>query len=423
MKFFLKLLVVLGILVGMGWGAASVALPWWAARNKPKFRTVKAETGDIRISVNASGSVKPVISVQIGSFVSGPIMDLFVDFNEEVKAGQVLATIDPRLYDANVRRDEAALMTRQAEVERVKAELGRARNDEARSVALKEENVDYISKTELDQFRFSRMALEAQLLIAEATVKQAEANLENSQANLNYTKITSPVDGMVIDRLIEPGQTLAAQFQTPEMFVVAPKMKERMHIFASVDEADIGLIKEAKETKQPVFFTVDAYPDKIFDKGEIEEVRLSATTNQNVVTYPVVVGTPNAEMLLLPGMTANLTFQIRELKEVLKIPNAALRYYPEKRFVRPADHARLDLSIVQEPEEDEGASTSSVEQPVDDAAKAGQAASKRIVWVKEGDLLKAIDIQIGDSDYQFTQVVSGDLKAGDELVVGLEKAK
>lgn len=425
MKFLIKLAVVLGLLAAVGFGLSKVALPWWQARNKPVFRSVKAETGDIRITVNASGSVKPVIAVRIGSFVSGPIQDLFVDFNDEVKAGQVLATIDPRLYESTVRRDEAALMTRKAEVERVKAELARARNDESRSLALKDENADYISKTELDQFRFTRLALEAQLLIAEASVKQADANLENSMANLNYTKITSPVDGKVIDRLIEPGQTLAASFQTPEMFVVAPQMRERMHIFASVDEADIGMIQEAKDNKQPVFFSVDAYPDKIFDQGEIEQIRLSSTTNQNVVTYPVVVGTPNAEMLLLPGMTANLTFQIRELKNVLKIPNSALRYYPEKHLVRPADQNRLDLTLAAQPEseEDPNAATSSQEQPVDNAVKAGQAATKRVLWVREGDLLKAIDITIGASDYQFTEVTSGDLKAGDELVIGIEKPK
>ena len=156
-----------------------------------------------------------------------------------------------------------------------------------------------------------------------------------SEANLDYTEIRSPVDGIVIDRKIDPGQTVAATFQTPELFIVAPDMRKEMHVFASVDEADIGLIRDAQESGQPVRFTVDAYPDDLFE-GKIFQIRKSSTTTQNVVTYPVVVSAPNPDLKLLPGMTASISFQVaRDATNVLRIPNAALRFYPAARAGAP----------------------------------------------------------------------------------------
>ncbi len=419
MKRLLIWLIVLSILGVGSYGGFRYAMAWMVARNKPQFRRENVERGDIRVVVNASGEVKPVLSVHIGSFVSGPIEELFVDFNDEVKVDQVLATIDPRIYQASVERDHAAMQTREAEVERVRADLQRARNDEQRSLALEKENADFISQTELDQFRFARMSLEAQLKIAEATVSQARANLENSEANLNYTKIRSPVDGVVIDRKIDPGQTLAAQFQTPELFIVAPDLRKRMHIFASIDEADIGLIRDAKENRRAVQFMVDAYPDEVFHQGVIEQIRLSSTANQNVVTYPVIVETPNEDLKLLPGMTANLTFLIREHTDVLKVPNSALRYFPDKAHVHPDDQARLELNLGSVPN-GESESTQTHEPPVDEAARASIAAKKRIVWVLRDDLLRAVDVVIGASDYRFTEIVDGQLTQQDQVVVGLK---
>lgn len=421
MRFLLKLVVALAVLGALGYGAWIRGRAWLEERNRPQFRTAQIEEGTIRISVNATGDVQPVLSMQIGSFVSGPIQDLFVEFNEEVKADQILATIDPRIYEASVQRDTAALETRRAEIERVKAELQRARNDEQRSLQLKEENSDFISRTELDQYKYARMALEAQLLVAESAVKQAEANLENSRLNLEYTKIRSPVDGVVIDRKIDPGQTLAAQFQTPELFVVAPDLRKEVHIFASINEAEIGMIREAKESGQPVYFSVAAYPDRLFRNGRIDQIRFSATTAQNVVTYPVVVSTPNPDLLLLPGMTANLTFQIREVTDVTMVPNAALWFRPpDKSMVHPEDQSRLELSMQAETDDDEESKTSTAsEPPVDESVAAKVAARKRHVWVRDGEKLRAVDLRVGDSDYRFTHIVEGELKPGDEVVVGI----
>ena len=444
------ILAVVGVLLFFG---GQRAQRWFAERNKPRYRLSRLETGDLRISVNATGELNPVLKVKVGSFVSGPIEKLHVDFNTEVKVGQVLAEIDPRIYNAAVSRDQAALKTRRAEVDRVKAELQRAINDEKRSLALKEENADFISQAELDQYRFARSALEAQLQVAEAGVSQAEANLENSNANVGYTRITSPVDGVVIDRKIDPGQTLAAQFQTPELFVIAPQMREKMHILAAVDEADIGLIRVAQDAKQPIFFSVDAYPDEVFRDATIEQIRISPTVSQNVVTYPVIVATANAELKLLPGMTASLTFQVSELKGILKIPNEALRFNPEKSQVRDLDQKYLELFTTQEAREN--SASSALTPPVDENVAAAKAATKRIVWLRETvqeslaaagagaaasagsaevvgaggtealytGRLKAAEIQIGDSDYRFTHVLGGTLVDGDEVVTGIKPAE
>lgn len=423
MRFLIKLLVVLGVLGGIGYVGWQYANAWMIERNKPVFRTAEIKKGTIRITRNATGEVRPVLPFQVGSFVSGPIEELYADFNDEVKKGDLLAEIDPRIYKAAVARDRAALASRDAEVKRVEALLQRAVNDEQRALNLKKENADFISQTELDQYHFARTGLDAQLVLAQASVDQAKATLENSVANLGYTEIRSPVDGIVIDRKIEPGQTLAAQFQAPELFVIAPDMKEKMHIFASIDEADIGLIRKAQELDNLVVFKVDAYPNELFEGGQIEQIRLSATMTQNVVTYPVVVATANPGMRLLPKMTAELTFLVEEKKDILKIPAAALRYLPEsKEYVHQADHDKLDLSYSLETQSKD-TSSNLEDKPLDDAAKDALANATRHVWIQDGDKLRAVKVQVGVSDYMFREVVSGDLKAGDKVVVGLEAKK
>ncbi len=420
LKFFIKLLIVMAILTGIGMATYPVIAKKIAERNKPRWRTTKVESGTITQVVNATGTVKPTKSVQVGSFVSGPIDELFVEFNQEVKKDEVLATIDPRLFAANVSRDEAILNTRKAEVERVKALLQQAINDEARAIALRKQNEDFIAQAEMDQVKFGRISLEAQLLIAEASIEQAEATLSNSKQNLAYCEIKSPEDGMIIDRKVEPGQTLAAQFQTPEMFVVGVGMRDKMHVFADVDESEIGLIREAADSQQPVSFTVTAYPDDLFE-GLIEEVRFSSAETQNVVTYPVIVGSPNPDLKLLPGMTADLSFQVRKRENVIKIPKSALRFYPpDKKFVRPEDHPILEGSNFAL--EVDTATESETAIAANERVEAGKKAKKRHVWTLDGELLRAIEVQIGISDNQFSELVSGDLEVGTELVTG-QKAK
>lgn len=419
MRFFLKFVLVIAALGGMGWAASKPAKKYLEERNRPVFRTADVSSGEIVSVVNSTGTIKPVLSVQIGSFVSGPIEELYVDFNDEVKKDDLLARIDPRIYQANVARDRATLAARKADIERARAQLQQAINDEQRAIALQADNKNFISNSEMDQFKFNRMALDAQLLAAQAAQEQADASLKNSEANLAYTEIRSPVDGIVIDRKIDPGQTLAAQFQTPELFIVAPQMREEMHVFASVDEADIGLIRDAKDAGQPVNFTVDAYPDDLFS-GVIFQIRMSSTTTQNVVTYPVVVSAPNSELKLLPGMTASLSFQIERKTEIVRIPNAALRFYPQREHVHPDDHKILEGA---ERDNEDSPETANLMMSAADKAEAGRQRNRRHVWITEDHLLRAVEIVTGLSDNKFTELISGDVREGQVLVTGVKPKK
>lgn len=420
MRFFLKLLFVLLILAGVAAAAYKPVTESWAKRNKIVWRTATVEKGNIVSVVNSTGTVKPKLRVVIGSFVSGPVKELFCGFNQEIKVGDLLATIDPTLYQANVSRDEASLASREADVFRVKAQLQQAINDEKRAIALRTEDATFIAQAEMDKFKFARLSLDAQLKVAETAVSQAKATLENSQANLDYTKILSPVDGIVIERKIDPGQTVAAQFQTPELFIVAPDMRKEMHIHAAVDEADIGWLKQAQQKQYPVTFTVDAYPEKLF-KGTILEIRLNATTTQNVVTYPVIVSAANPDLDLLPSMTASLSFQVDHRDEVIKIPNAALRFYPNAKQVRPEDIPILEGQANVSPSENqEEAQQSEKSLSAQDRTKRRKDRTRRHVWIAEGDLLKAVEVTTGLSDSQFTEMVSGSLKQSDALVTGIQ---
>jgi len=413
MRTLIRATIIIGTIGVAGAASYGPVVDYWNSRSRVDYRAVSMTRGDIAEVVNATGTVKPIRSVQVGSFVSGPIEELFVDFNQPVKKGESLARIDTRIYRAAVARDQAILGTRKAEVERIRAELQQAISVERRALALQARNKDYVSPKELDELKYQRQSYEARLELSEAAVREAEANLENSEANLAYTEIRSPVDGVVIERVVDQGQTVAAVFQTPKLFVVAPDMEKEMHIHASVDEADIGMIREAKDRGQPVRFTVDAYPGQLFE-GKVLQIRVSSTTTQNVVTYPVVISASNPELKLLPGMTANISFQTDQHKNVLRIPNAALRFYPKPELVRPADRKLLQGGAV--PGEAEGVLVSSAAQ----RAEASRNGNRRHVWVSNGNFLQAVEVVTGLSDDQFTELASGNLKDGQQLVAGIE---
>jgi len=418
MKFLFKLLVILGILGGIVAAAYKPTLNYFEERNRTKWRTQSVSTGDIAQTVNSTGKVEPIHRVNVGASVSGPISELHVDYNSPVVEGQLLARIDPRIYKSTVERDRAVLLTRLAEVARAEALLQQATNDERRGGDLKKGNRDFISEAELDQFRFVRMTREADLQVAKANVDQAKAQLDNSLTNLAFTDILSPCDGVVIEKKIDIGQTLAAQFQTPEMFVVAPEMDKRMHIYASVDEADIGMIRKAKDDGQVVRFTVDAYPEELFDQGKIVQVRLSSTEEQNVITYPVIVETPNLDLKLLPGMTANLSFQIKKRDNILRVPNAALRFYPPREKVHPDDRYIIDGVD----EQRQIVTDTAKQMSADEKAAATRAQNLRHVWIAEGNFLRGKPVMTGISDNRFTELIEGNLSEGEDLVVG-EKPK
>jgi HlyD family secretion protein len=418
MKRLIRWVVILGVIGLIGWAAAGPAARYWKERNRVTYREAEVTRGRIVAAVNSTGTVKPTRSVLVGTFVSGPIAEIFVDFNDEVKKGDPLARIDQQIYKAAVARDEALLANQKASVERARAQLQQAKNDELRSQALRAENRNFISDAEMDQFKYKRAMLEAELAVAETAVDQAKANLLTSRANLNYTDIVAPVDGVIIDRKVDPGQTVAASFQTPELFTVAPDMQKEMRVFASVDEADIGLIREAQRSGQPVRFTVDAYPDDLFE-GTIFQIRKNSSTTQNVVTYPVVVSAPNPDLKLLPGMTASISFQVGEVTAVPRVPNAALRFYPQREQVRQEDRKLLESAAA-------GPGTGAEEERADAARSAEEKAelrrrrNRRHVWVVDGEFLRAVEVVTGLSDSKNTELVSGELKDGDKLVTGIQ---
>jgi len=349
----------------------AAAVLWWvlAPRGAQQlYRTAPAKVGDVTQTVSANGTLNPVVLVSVGTQVSGTVMKLRVDYNDRVKAGQVLAELDPALLQAQVRQDEANMNSARAMLELAEA-------NEARSRTLYQQ--EFISRQDYDTAVQARKSGRAQL-------DQVSAQLAKDRTNLNNTVIRSPVSGVVVDRTVDVGQTVAASFQTPTLFRIAQDLRN-MQIDSSFAEADIGSIKVG----QPVVFTVDAFPDRTFS-ASVKQVRLNATVQQNVVTYDVVVAVSNPEEILMPGMTAYVNVVIAQRKSVLRVPNAALRFRPETAEAAPK----------RKPQEERGDG------------------SRATVYVLAQSRLVARSIRTGISDGRYTEVVSGDLKDGDPVVVG-----
>lgn len=317
------LIVVIGGYVG-----------WRAYKNGdgPAYKFAQVERGRIVASVSASGTLNPVTSVSVGSQISGQLKDVLVDFNTEVKAGQLIARIDPQTFEYRVRQAQAdvdaaraSTLVQQALVNQVEVNLADAKRTVERNEDLVRRN--FISDAELDKSRAAYNALAAQLRSvqaqaanADANVKQREAALAQARIDLERTEIRSPVSGVVVKRAVDAGQTVAASLQAPELFIIARDLKD-MQVDVAIDEADVGRIR----TGQKASFTVDAYPGRQFE-GEVRQTRKAAQTVQNVVTYTVVVSAPNPDLALLPGMTANVRIVTDARDDVLKLPSAALRF-------------------------------------------------------------------------------------------------
>lgn len=359
--------------------AAGVFFLFQRGNNSPKYRTEKASRGDIRQTVTATGTLSAVVSVLVGTQVSGTIQKLYVDYNSIVKKGQILAQIDPSLFEAQTAQGRANLEAARANVEKARTAVADSKRTYERNKTLLARNL--IAQSDLDASQTAYDSNAAQLSAAEAQVEQLKAALRTAEINLRYTRIVSPVNGMVISRNVDVGQTVAASFQTPMLFTIAQDMTQ-MQIDTSVDEADIGKIR----VDQPVEFTVDAYPDLTF-KGKVSEVRNAPTTVQNVVTYVVVVKVHNPELKLKPGMTANVSITTATKSGVLRIPNAALRVrLPEK-----------------------GSAPS--------GQKTAAAAPGPLVWTLKDKKPERVRITTGISDGSFTEVSSGELREGQEIIV------
>lgn len=339
------------------------------------YKTQKIENGDIMESITASGTINPLSTVSVGSQASGRIAEIYVDYNSVVKKGQLLALIDQENAKATVQQREAAL------------EIAKAQ------VAVEENNIKYYKKAlnRISKLNASKYSTEkdleaaerdydnsvAQLALEQAQVKQAQASLNSAQTELSYTEIKAPVDGIVISKSVEVGQTVAASFETPEIFSVAEDLT-KMQIEASVVEADIAKVKEG----QKVRFTVDSYADDYF-YGTVTQVRNEATTTSNVVTYTVVIGIDNTDMKLKPGMTANVEIITAEEKGVMLVPNQALRFY------------------------------------IDDSDNAKRY-KDRGVWIMKNGKPERVTVKIGVSDEDNTQILESSLKIGDEVIVSKE---
>lgn len=359
------------VLAALAAGAAA----WFYGREEAgtKYRAAALKTGDIAQTVSANGTLNPVVLVNVGTQVSGTVMKLRADFNDRVSAGQVLLELDPALLQAQQRQDEAALRNARASLELAKA-------NEARSVMLFGQ--DYISRQDYDSAIQARKSAEAQ-------VAQATAVLAKDRTNLAYSVIRSPVAGVVVNRAVDLGQTVAASFQTPTLFQIAQDLR-KMQIDSSFAEADVGHIKVG----QLVQFTVDAFPNRNF-QASVRQVRLNATTQQNVVTYDVVVGVDNPDEILMPGMTAYVNVIVARANQVLLAPNAALRF-------RPAT-----------------ASEASVRRATPDKARASAAT---VYVLDEHRRPRAVPVEAGLTDGRQTEIRSPELKPGDSVITGLADA-
>ncbi|MFH1034610.1 MAG: efflux RND transporter periplasmic adaptor subunit [Pseudomonadota bacterium] len=361
-------------------------------RSEPvTYKTAKIQRGDIVSTVSATGSLAAVVNVQVGTQVSGSIRKIFVDYNSLVKKGQPIAQIDPAIFEAQV---EQALGNYQAALANVqKAQVTLA--DSKRTLERDRQLIagDFIARAELDTAQTAHDGALAALKAAQAAVLQTRGALKQAQTNLAYATIRSPVDGIVVSRNVDVGQTVAASFQTPTLFNIAQDLT-RMEIDTSVDEADISRVKEG----QSATFTVDSYPETRFE-GRVTQVRNSPVTNQNVVTYVVVIGVDNDELKLKPGMTANVTLEVARQDGVLRLPSAALRFRPKTT------------------EPPEGAEAASPGGPGRPPAKSKAPLARRVYLLDDQGNPRAVAVHTGIGDDNFLELVKGQLKEGDEVIV------
>ena len=342
----------------------------------PKHETQVVDRGRIVARVTATGVVSPLKTVQVGSQVSGRIAELLVDFNSPVTKGQVIARLDPQLIKAAVERSKANLSAARADLTRARALAADAARQADRSQQLQDKGV--LSAAEAETARSNATAQRAQVTAAAASVEQANAALREAELNLANATIYSPIDGVVIQRSVDVGQTVAASLQAPVLFTIAEDLG-KMQVDTSVSESDVGRLAAG----QPVSFSVDAFPDKSF-RGKVRQIRNAPTTVQNVVTYDAVIDVDNPELLLKPGMTANVTFIVGQAESALRVPNAALRFRPE------------------------------------DARPQGRGGNREMktVYRLEGEALVPVQVKPGLSDGARTEITAGELKEGDLVVTG-----
>jgi HlyD family secretion protein len=368
--------------------AAVAGVAWWSMRRAEPVHYVTAPVtrGTVARTVTATGTVNPELTIIVGSYVSGVIQQLFCDYNTRVTAGQVCAKIDPRPYQTVVNQDKAMLDVAKAQLEKDKANLAYAKLAYGRARYLVErqagsQDAADVAKNALDQ-------AQAQIDLDQATIEQRAAELDAAEVNLGYTDIVSPVDGTVVSRNVTQGQTVAASFQTPTLFLIASDLT-RMQVDTNVSESDIGGIKEGNKAT----FTVDAFPKRVFG-GAVTQVRQSPQTVQNVVTFDAVIGVDNSDLALKPGVTASTRIVVDRRDDVIRVPNQALRYAPGGIASEPAVRA----------------------------AGPPAGGDNARLWVLRDGQAVPVTVTLGLDDDNFTEIVAGDLRVGDQLVVAGQRS-
>ena len=400
----MKKKIVIGVVI-----VALGALAFLAFRSRgagaPKYRTAKVDRGDVTQTVTATGAVSAVTTVKVGSQVSGIVAALHADFNKEVKKGELLAELDPTPFIARVDQSKASL-------EKTKVDMRNAEIGLRRQTALKDQGL--APEADFDQAQANFDGAKAAVELAQATLRQAQTDLSNS-------RILAPINGTVVDREYDVGQTVAASFTAPMLFQIAQDLT-KMQVSADVSESDIGSIKVGQQVR----FTVDAFPDRFF-RGTISQIRLIATVNQNVVTYPVIIEVPNPDLSLRPSMTANVSIDVATAQGSLRVPNAALRFKPEN---APAPAAATPAASPEQRAARAGGEKGSPGMARQFGSSAGGGAGRprrgQTVYTLASTGLgepTAVEVRTGITDGRFTQIVDGSLKEADTIIVGLATAK
>jgi HlyD family secretion protein len=361
---------------------------WWFFRDAeraPNFQTAALARSPIDATVIATGTLNAVITVQVGTYVSGRVRDIHVDFNSPVTRGQVVAKIDPAPFAVKVDQAQAMLETARARLQKALADRVYRDSERERQQRLSERNV--LSQGDLDASKNAFAQADAQVALERAGIAQAEATLAEAEINLAYTDIVSPVDGVVLSRSVDVGQTVAASFQTPTLFLIAEDLTE-MRVNSNISESDIGRVRK----DQQVQFSVDAYPDRVFT-GVVSQRRDAPIIQQNVVTYDVVIDVANDDLALKPGMTATVTITTDQREDVLVVPLRALRFRPKK------EHRADEIS-----------------RPA--AGQSPESGNREMVWVLRENLskLEPVEIETGIRNDDFAEVLSGEIGVGDVVV-------
>lgn len=409
---FKKTLITIALLLAAG----GAGFAYWRMGNGPTetpYLTVPVSKADIRQVVSSTGTLQAVTTVLVGSQVSGTIFKLNADYNTKVTKGQMVAQLDQAKFAARVEETRANVLAAQASAAKSKVAVEDAERSLKRAKELKQREL--VSQSELDAAQTAYDSARSQLNVAQAQVGQAQASMNQANIDLGYTVIRSPVDGIVISRSIDVGQTVAASLSAPTLFTIANDLT-KMEVHTNVDEADIGNISEG----QDVSFTVDAYPQRRF-RGKVYQVRNAPQVIQSVVTYNSVVRINNKELLLKPGMTANVQFLVSQKEDVLAIPNIALRFRPPEEKNEAQDLLRQEQGRaaprVGQRRTSRGAGT---------GAGAGAGEGRRVrqvkIYVMKGDKAEPVEVQVGITDGSKTEVVAGALNENDPVIIGMSSS-